>query len=258
MAPRVEEGRVEQRKYATSLMKAIALLESFRDYPSQSVTEIAERMDWSKSSAVRLARALASAGFLIRHETTRRYGLGLGLWKLGALAVERIGLPDATRAAMRHLATETGETIHLAVLDGTDVVYIDKIDGTHDIVAYTRVGGRNPAHAVASGKVLLSALSETELLTRIPLTLRGFTDRTVTTRQALLEELRHVREHGYAVNRGELRADVGGIASIIRDSAGHPVAALGVTCPVARLDDISSYSAAVVNAAASLSGTGVR
>jgi IclR family transcriptional regulator, KDG regulon repressor len=245
-----------KRDYTASLTRGIRLLESFKDHPEQTVADIASSARLSRSSASRLASSLAGSGYLMRDLETRRYSLGLRLWELGVLAVQRRGLLQTSREVMRDLAAESRETIHVAVLDGLDVVYIDKIDGTNAIVAYTRIGGRNPAHAVASGKAMLSALGDEELHSLLPEALPAFTSATITSRSAFILHLRAVRAVGYAVNRGELRDDVGGVASVVRDSSGRPVAALGVTCPITRLTDdaIRFYGQLVEGAAARMSG----
>ena len=244
-----------ERRYATSLSRGMQLLDSFRDRPDQSITEIARHTGLAKSSAVRLAAALASDGFLARDEHSKRYRLGLRLWELGSLAIQRDGLLQAGRRAVRELAEETDETVVLAVLDGVDVVYIDKLEGTKAIVA--RLAGRNPAHAVSSGKALLSCLSDDELRRRLPSSLPTFTTRTVGDRDTLIQQLEVIRaKGGLVVNRGEFRPEVGGIASPIFHPMGNSTAALGLSMPLTRMSDevVERYIGAVRRAARVASG----
>lgn len=251
-----EEGSVTERRYATSLSRGIQLLETFRQFPDQSVSELARRSGLAKSSAVRLAAALATEGFLARDEASKRYRLGLRLWELGTLAVHRDALLQEGRRVMRQVAEETEETVVLAVLDGIDVLYIDKIEGTRAVVP--RMSTRNPAHAVSSGVALLSCLSDDELRARLPETLPTFTEKTIGDRETLIRHLADVRANGgLVVNRGEFRLEVGGIAMPIFNPLGQPAAALGLSCPLARLtpDVEAHYSAVIRRAARTASGT---
>ena len=242
------------RHYATSLLKGMHVLESFRTRPDQTVTDIARHAGLAKSSAVRIAMALAADGYLARDTVSKRYRLGLRLWELGSLAVQRDGLLQAGRRVMRQVAEATEETVVLAVLDGTSVIYIDKIEGTRAVVA--RIGGRNPAHAVSTGKALLSCLSDDELRRRLPEQLETFTERTVGDREALIRQLHTVRDNGgLVVNRGEFRPEVGGIAMPIIDELGRP-AAIGLSCPMSRMTDevVDRYAGAIRLAATAASG----
>jgi DNA-binding IclR family transcriptional regulator len=231
------------------------ILDTFRTWPEQSITEIAQRSGVAKSSALRIAAALAIEGYLYRDTASKRYRLGLRLWELGSLAVQRDSLLQAGRQAIRQVWEATQETVVLAVLDGIDVVYIDKLEGTRAVVA--RIGGRNPAHAVSSGKALLSCLSDEELRRRFPQKLPTFTPHTVSDRDRLIGQIRAIRENGgLVVNRGEFRPNVGGIAMAIEHPRAQP-ASIGLSCPLSRLtpDTIERYTS-IIRRAARFAGNG--
>lgn len=220
--------------YSSSLQRGLRILSEFDHTPRMTVSELARRTSVSRSTASRLAASLAEKGFLTRDPHSLEYGLGLRLWELGSLVTQRLDYMDLARQSMDFLSEETGETIHLSTLDGADVIYLGKVDGTHAIVAYTRLGGRAPAYAVASGRAILAAHPSDAVASLYPEILAGYTLRTITRRDDLLETLAREREMGYSVNLGEYREDVGGVAAAITSPEG-PIAALGVTSPISRL-----------------------
>lgn len=239
----------ESDGYRTSLERGLRILGEFTNAESLSVSELARRTGTSRSTVSRLAKALSDQGYLQKNATTQAYQLGLRLWELGSLATQRLDYFDLARRALDFLSEQTGETIHFSTLNGRDVVYLDKIDGTQAIVAYTRTGGRAPAYAVASGRAMLSRLTPDDVVALYPPVLVGFTPNTITDRETLIVTLQAEAEQGYSVNHGEFRADVGGVAAAITSPVG-PIAALGVTAPVSRLtpDAIDQYGALVQQA----------
>jgi DNA-binding IclR family transcriptional regulator len=135
---------------------------------------------------------------------------------------------------MRKLADATGETVHLSIIDGIDVVYIEKIDSPQPIRAYSMVGGRAPAYAVATGKALLAHQID-GYVERYGDKIVRHTPATVTSLPLLKEELRKIVRVGYAINNGEWRAGVGGLAVTIFNLLDQPVAAVGISGPLERL-----------------------
>lgn len=214
------------------------------------MSEIARHSGLAKSTVTRLAAALLTDGYLARDHLSKRYRLGIRLWELGSLALHRDAVLQAGRRAMRRLAEETEATVVLAVLDGQHVLYIDKMEGTR--VVLPRLSERNPAHAVSTGKALLSCLTDAELEKLLPHELAVFTPNTVPDRDSLLRQLKGVRENGnLVVSRGEFRTGIGGIAVPIYDMEGRAAGALGLSCPLVQLteDVVERYSAAARRAA---------
>ena len=135
----------------------------------------------------------------------------------------------------RMLLAETNETVHLSVLSGDEVIYIDKLDSPEPVRAYSVIGGRAPAYCVATGKALLAWREQpaVQLMTVRPL--QVYTPTTLADTSALAMELDRVRQQGYAVNRGEWRASVWGIAAPVFDERQRVVAALGISGPAERI-----------------------
>jgi DNA-binding IclR family transcriptional regulator len=135
---------------------------------------------------------------------------------------------------MRTLVDLTQETVHLSILDGGSVVYVDKIESAQPVRAYSVLGGHAPAYCVATGKILLAHQSQ-EFLMRHLTNLEAYTAATITDLPMLKAELARAAANGYAMNRGEWRESVGGVAAPIFDAFGAPAAAIGISGPLERL-----------------------
>jgi len=136
---------------------------------------------------------------------------------------------------LRELARQSRETVHLAILEGPEVIYVEKIDSPEPVAAYTRLGGRAPAHCVATGKALLAQLRDADLqplLRDLPRHL----ELTICDPDELRTELARTRERGYAINRGEWRDSVWGLASAIKSRNGAVLGVVGVSGPRYRLE----------------------
>ena len=239
-----------------TLLKGLAVLEAIADMQGQArvIDDVAERTGLTRSNAHRTLQTLIHAGYVERDPID---GSFRGTLKMFAMGVRQQGQLDVRKIAPPHMATlasESGETIHLSILDGLDVIYIDKIDSVQPIRAYSMVGGRAPAHAVATGKALLAAQSPLHL-DAMPARLERFTAATITDREVLLAELAKASRVGYAVNRGEWRDGVGGLAATVFNGFERPVAALGISGPLDRLTParMKTLAPRVIEVAAQLS-----
>lgn len=216
----------------TTLTKGIRLLEALcASEARRGVTELAVELGLQKSNVYRLLRTLVALGYVDQDTATSRYGPSLRLWEFGAMVADRLDLRTVARPRLLKLAEETQETVHLSILSGLEVVFIDKVDSPFPLRAYSRVGGRAPAHCVATGKALL-AFADDDTFALIGQTkLRRFTRASIVSRARLLKELAQVRLRGYALNRGEWREGVNGLAVPIFDHTRRVVAAVGITLP---------------------------
>jgi IclR family acetate operon transcriptional repressor len=213
-----------------SAERILALLTSFDDArPEQGVTELAKLIGVHKSTASRLAVVLERAGLLSRHG--RRYRLGLETIRLGTLALRSLDFVDGLRPAMEKLSGQTGETINLAIPDGTGILNVAEIPATFILSCSSGwIGRRTAPHAVANGKVLLAwdAIP-------VPAELERYTSRTITSPDALAADLARVRANGYATAVSELEDGLVAVAAPVFDGQGACVAALSVSGPEFRL-----------------------
>lgn len=199
----------------------------------RGVTELSRELGLPKSNVHRMLVTLEELGYL-QQTSEKTYKLTLKLWQLGAAMMSRLDVKAVALPHMQRLVQATRESALLAVLDGFDAVYIDKVESDQPIQATTRVGSRVPAHCVGTGKAMLSYQSP-DFLAAMLRTVRTHTSSTVSRPEALLDQLRLARERGYAVNRGEFRTGVTGIGAAILDPDGRVVAGVGVWGPDDRL-----------------------
>ncbi|WP_324669526.1 IclR family transcriptional regulator [Geochorda subterranea] len=202
-----------------------------------SVSEVAERMHCHRSTASRLLATLAERGYVERR-ADGRYGLGLRILTLAHRALDSMEIRRRAKPYLQYLVKVSEETVNIAVLDGLEIVYIDRLMGTQPISLRTPVGARAPAHCTAIGKVLLAELPEEEARRRLSSrVLTPFTAYTVTNVEDLMRQLSTVRAQGYALNDREHREDSRCIAAPVRDYTGKGIAAISITAPVFRMSE---------------------
>jgi IclR family transcriptional regulator, KDG regulon repressor len=216
-----------------TLIKGLAMLEVLvRSDMPRGVAELAREMGLQRSNVHRTLQTLQSCGYVSAKGSM--YFPTMKIWELGSLVIGRLDIKQVAGPVLATLTRQSGESVHLSLLDRDEVIYIDKLEGTHPVRAYSQIGGRAPCFCVATGKVLL-AFQPDETANRV---LAGglirYTSRTIVDRELLLRELIKVRANGYAVNRGEWREGVWGVAAPISDATGAVIAALGVSGPANR------------------------
>jgi DNA-binding IclR family transcriptional regulator len=194
-------GSREPGRTVTS--KCMAILFAFEsNRRSLSLTELAEIADVPLSTTHRLVAELVEWGALAR-DPQGRVQLGIRLWELAQNAGR--ALRDAARPYLQDLFSLTGETSHLAIREGHEVLYIDRIYGTKRVPRASRVGGRLPMHATAVGKVILAFEEDWVRNAYLDRQLEQSTAYTHVNRQRLAEELRQIRQQGYATTAEEVR-----------------------------------------------------
>lgn len=237
-----------------TLLKGLRLLEVLARLQSPAgVTALAMELGIGKSHAHRLLQGLVAAGYVRQDPSGGGYRASLKLWELACAMVSTPGLKSVAEPVMADLLARTRETVHLSVLDGDEVVYLHKLDSPQPVRAYSQVGGRAPAHCVATGKAMLAHQSA-EVLQSLSSRLVRHSSRTVVEPEAFAREMQRVRRQGYAINRGEWRESVGGCAAAIFDASGRAIAAIGISGPMERLrlSTLRAGSADVMRAAAAL------
>ncbi len=219
-----------------TLLKGLSVLEAvISDQQSARTLEgLAAQVGLTRSNTHRTLQTLAHAGYIERDPLQGGYRGTLKLFELGSQLLRNLDVRKMAQPFMARLLQETSETVHLSVLDGLEVVYVEKLDGVLPIRAYTSLGSRAPAYAVATGKALLAEQDES-LFDQLEGTLTAYTKLTIVEVSALKREARKARQQGYAINRGEWRMGVGGVASPVFNGAGQAIAALGISGPTDRL-----------------------
>lgn len=218
--------------------KAISLLVSFGPEAATGVgvSELARRASLSKSTAFRVLAMLERNGVVER--VGREYRLGARLHELGraVYSPDHDRIRDQLIPFLTDLYEASHETVHLAALHGTDVVYLAKLYGHRHVKAPSRIGGRVPAHATAVGKAMLAYDSEAldlVMAQRLP----RFTTRTVADHDALLDQLAGVRRRGIAREDEEVVPGLSCLAAPVFGPGGRPVAAVSISMGTGRMDE---------------------
>ncbi len=221
----------------TSLLKAFDILEAFVDSPEFSASELHSRLHIPIASQYRLLKGLVDRGYLARDPLTRRYKLGLQILRVAAAALEQMDILEIGQKVLHALWQETKETIHLAVLDGVEIVYVQTLESPQALRFVSRTGARAPAYCVASGKVILAFSDAEKVQEVIKNGFNRFNEMTIRSAKGLREELNHIRAAGFAVSRGERRREVSGVSAPVFDHLGKVVAAVGISGPSERFTE---------------------
>ena len=220
----------------STLAKGLAILNWLaRQQRDCRVVEVAQTFGLARSNAHRTLQTLVECGWAMQNADSRTYRASLRLFELGALVEGSFDLKTVLRPHLAALASASGEAIHLTVIEGAEIVYLDKFDSPLPVAAYSRIGGRAPAYCVASGKALLAALKpDVDALRALFGVLQPHTPNTITDFDALQAELARSRARGWAENREEWRLGVCGLGAPVFNARGEPVAAVGMSVPSIR------------------------
>jgi DNA-binding IclR family transcriptional regulator len=193
--------------------------------------EIVDAVHAPKATVHRLLKILQARGYVSQDSRTGRYSAGIRCFELGSLWAKNLDLRATAAPQLAALNELTAETVHLAVYDQGDVIYIDRVESQLPVIAKSYVGRRCPATCVATGRVLLAYESLDEIDRVLSSPLPRYTERSITDPARLRDLLAEVRGVGFSVNHGSYRDDVGGVAAPIRDHTGRVLAAVGLCLP---------------------------
>ena len=199
------------------------------------MTQIAEQIGLHKSTVHRLLATLEYKRFLQRDPETGIYRLGIRLLQMAYLTLENNDLRRLATPFLVDLGKQFQETIHLAILDGTDVVFTFIIESPQRVKLAAALGQRLPAFATASGKAIL-AYSPVEIVEKILKSgMPQYTRFTLLSSEAFFSDLRQIREQGFAISEQEYEEEINAVAAPIFDPNDQPVASIAVAGPAYRL-----------------------
>ncbi len=224
---------LREPRYSQSLERGLAILGCFTPKrPVLGIADIADDLGMSRSTTHRYVITLVALGYL-EQGASRKYRLGLRVTDLGMSALNSTGLREHAHPYLEELRQRTSYTTSLGVLDGTDVLFVDRVRsfrrGVDETGLDLHTGSRLPAYCTSMGKLLLANLPESEqrdLIAEMKLTKRG--PNTITGKKALLDELEEIQSAGFAVDDQELAPEVYAIAVPVRNEARDVVAAVGL------------------------------
>ncbi|MFI0151367.1 IclR family transcriptional regulator [Streptomyces lydicus] len=224
-----------------AVTRALDILELFLEGDGTlSAPEITRKAQLPRTTVHELVTTLAARSYLVPVPgQSGRYRLGVRAYQLGSRYAEQLDLAAEGQQVAREVAETCDETVHVAILEDLDVIYIAKVDSVHAVRMVSAAGRRLPAHCTSVGKMLLAALPADELDTRLEEAgeLAAMTHDSITDPEALRSALAAVRERGIAVEHHESNPDVSCVAAPVRDGTGRVVAALSISVPMIRWNE---------------------
>ncbi len=240
----------------SSVENALKILESFTiDQTEKRVTQIANDLDIGKSSVSRLLKTLQSRGYVKKNPETQKYSLGTKILTLYSSLMSEMEVVKEAHPILEELAHETAESVQLAELEGSDVIYMEQIKSSFPIQVFAHIGRINPIHCTSSGKLLL-AYQEVETIEEIlSKELKKYTSSTITDVNTLKKELLEIRSLGYCFIENEFIDGIVSIAAPIRDYNKNVIAAVSLVGPIQRIsgDKVQRFINKVVEAAKNIS-----
>lgn len=222
-----------------SVDRAITLLEAIAEAGGETtLTELSRRTRLNISTCHHLLSTLVQRGYVAKVPVRRSYALGARILYLSNACLTQVDLPARAAPFIEQINEKTGETVHLAVLQGDAMMKVAKRESRHPVRVDTgTLGKSDAAHATASGKAMLAWLPEGEMKRVLAHGMTRYTANTITEWPALIEELRHVRRNGYSMDREEYQPGVICVGAAIRDHNGAVVGAISASTPTMRASD---------------------
>lgn len=202
---------------------------------ARGVSELSRELNLTKSNVFRLLQTLSVLGYVAPTED-KQYRATLKTWQVGRSVVQNFNLRELASPDMQMLSAETGEAIYLAVPDGFNVIYIDKVDSIQPIRSWNPVAGTAPVHCVGTGKAILSQIYD-KMRSRLVGRLTKYTELTITSIDELDKEMALTRARGFAIDQGEFRDRILSFGAAILLPDGEPIAAFGISVPDVNLKD---------------------
>lgn len=223
--------------HVPALQRGLAILELLAGCAQgATLSEIGAELGLSPATVFRITGVLEETGYVRKEEGSRRFALTKKLLLLARPQKEGRSLVESALPAMREVLRQTGETVQLCTLAERECVIIEQLPSLHPFKYIVDIGSRPPVHCCAPGKAMIAHLPEEErqqLMRDVKFT--RFTEHSITTRRAFLEEMTNVRLEGYAVDRAEHFEGIHCVAAPVLDRTGHAVAAVTIAGPSARI-----------------------
>jgi DNA-binding IclR family transcriptional regulator len=237
VVPRQLQG--DDIKTVQAVERALTILEVLSKAGSPvTVTELAEQTRLNISTVHRLLSTLSVKGFVEQEFGSSKYKLAMKMFGIGNAALYSTDIQTLARPFLEELVARCNETVNLAILDGSEVVYLDQIESTNMVIVkmFAKAGSRGPAHCTGAGKVLLAGLPDDKLDKVLQqLQMEQYTNETIVDLEIFKKELERVRQQNYAFDLGERDEGVRCVAAAIKNHEGKTIAAISVSGPSSRI-----------------------
>jgi len=224
------------KELSKTLAKGLQLLVLLsRQKSAVSLEELTSMAGLSKTVCFRLLNTLKETHFVEQDDQSKQYRLGVQNISIGTAALDGLNLRHIALPFMQKIREQSNETVNLSVLDGTDIVFVGRLEARHIISTHHRIGDRLPAHSTCQGKAIMAFIPPDELDELLEqITYTKFTNHTLDSPQALREQLIQIHKRGVAFNEQELETGLWAVAGPILDHRGLPTASLNIALPLVR------------------------
>lgn len=235
--PMINEAKELQKVNLSSVSNALRILDCFSIVkPERRVSELASELNIGKSTVSRLLSTLASQGYVRKDIETQKYSLGFKVLSLYGILISHLEILKEARPIMEKLSEVTLESIQIAELEDSQIIYIDQIQSKHPVHILAHIGRINPIHCTSSGKLLLAYQNEETIKKLLSTEFLSYTPHTITDPNILLEELSLIRREGFCISTNEFVEGVISLSAPIRDYKKNVIAAISIVGPTQRID----------------------
>ena len=228
------------KKYTIqSVEKACDLLIALGNSTEElGVSELSRMLNIGKSTVWKLLNTLENKGFIVKSGNSDKYSLSIKYFQVACQYYNQKPIHTVVRGFMEKLSRKYGETIHFAVKDGDEIVYVEKLDGTFNVNIYSKIGRRSPLYAPSVGKVILANLEREQImdfLNRVKL--NAYTNKTIANKELLMAELDGIRKKGYAIDNEEYELGIRCAGVPIKNIADKIIGGLSISGTTSRMTD---------------------
>lgn len=230
-----ENGK--DRIYIGALAKGIGLLSHVAGSKEPlGLTQLSKSLGHSIGAVQRITFTLHQLGYLRKTSAGQGYILGPKSWALGLAISNQIHLRNVAHPYLEDLSKKVGEIVSLGIIEGTEMIYLDRIQTNHILNVNLDLGRRLPAYSTSLGKVVLAFMTEPKQLAFIrEMRMVPLTQNTITDKKRFLAELRRIRKRGFSINNGETDIGVRSVAAPVRDDLGQVIAGVNISVPSIRV-----------------------
>lgn len=227
---------MEVKTRVQAIDRAVSIMKLFNeDRRELKLSEISDALDLNKSTVHGIISTLKYHGLIDQDEETQKYRLGLFNMSLGELVQKSLDIRDVTTPVVDKISSVLDETVHIGMLEDTEVVYINKKESNQSMRIFTTIGARNPAYCTGVGKVMLAYKNKDFLMEKLPEKFVELTPKTITEKSELIDELVDIRNQGYAIDEEEFSMGLTCVAAPIFDYTGNVKYAISVSGPTIRM-----------------------
>lgn len=233
-----DQEEKQDRYIVPGLVRGLAILNAFSNEDQEfGVSEISREISTTRSTAFRLVYTLEHLGYLQKVGNSKRYRISSRVLDLGYSYLSSLDIVQRSRSILETLRDRTNTSTHLVVRDAHEIVYVSRCESRTFFSSTVSVGTRLPAHATAPGRVLLSGMKTSDVVSLYDgVDLKKHTDQTPTSTPKLVEQLEKDQETGHVISWGYFDPKVSTIAAPVRDETGAVIAAVSVSCPLGTYD----------------------